>query len=143
MPYVPHQGAPRDGDAIYPRGGGYEEGDLVSEKYRLKQLLGQGGMGSVWLARNTTLDVPVALKLIRSDVRSPASAERLLNEARAAARLRHPSIVRVFDFGQTEREEPFIVMELLSGESSPIGSIGSSDCRPPARFSCCCRSRMR
>jgi eukaryotic-like serine/threonine-protein kinase len=74
-------------------------------------------MGSVWLATNTTLDVPVALKLIRSDARNADSAERLLNEARAAARLRHPSIVRVFDFGQTEREEPFIVMELLSGES--------------------------
>jgi eukaryotic-like serine/threonine-protein kinase len=115
VPDGTHQVAPQDGKLS--RGKEYEAGDLVSNKYRLKRLLGQGGMGSVWLATNTTLDVPVALKLIRSDARSPDSAERLLNEARAAARLRHPSIVRVFDFGQTEREEPFIVMELLSGES--------------------------
>jgi eukaryotic-like serine/threonine-protein kinase len=117
VPNATQQGAPGDSAAIVLQVGGYEAGDLVSKKYRLKQLLGQGGMGSVWLASNITLDAPVALKLIRSDVRSPDSAERLLNEARAAARLRHPSIVRVFDFGQTEREEPFIVMELLSGET--------------------------
>jgi serine/threonine protein kinase len=116
VPDATRQGAPPDGHAP-SRDDDYEAGDLVSKKYRLKRLLGQGGMGSVWLATNTTLDVPVALKLIRSDARNSESAERLLNEARAAARLRHPSIVRVFDFGQTEREEPFIVMELLSGES--------------------------
>jgi serine/threonine-protein kinase len=117
VPNATPPGAPSDNRIVCSPGSGYEAGDLVSQKYRLRQLLGQGGMGSVWLATNTTLDVPVALKLIRSDVRNPDSAHRLLNEARAAARLRHPSIVRVFDFGQTEREEPFIVMELLSGES--------------------------
>jgi eukaryotic-like serine/threonine-protein kinase len=117
VPDATHRVAPPGDHDVLSRGAEYEAGDLVSKKYRLKQLLGQGGMGSVWLATNTTLDVAVALKLIRSDLRNPDSAERLLNEARAAARLRHPSIVRVFDFGQTEREEPFIVMELLSGES--------------------------
>ena len=117
MPYPANAIEPRDGDGGPPSHARHEAGELVSGKYRLKELLGQGGMGSVWLATNTMLDAPVALKLIRSDVRIRSSAKRLLNEARAAARLRHPSIVRVFDFGQTERDEPFIVMELLSGET--------------------------
>jgi serine/threonine-protein kinase len=79
-------------------------------------LLGEGGMGSVWVARNEALDVDVAIKLIRCRASEEAS-DRLLSEARAAARIGHPSIVRVFDFGQSDRGEPFIVMELLAGES--------------------------
>ena len=74
-------------------------------------------MGSVWVAKNLALDTLVALKLIRADVRSAVTEDRLLMEARAAAKLRHPAIVRVFDFGQTEHGDPYIVMELLEGET--------------------------
>lgn len=74
-------------------------------------------MGAVWVARNLALDVQVALKLIRSDVDSPGAGDRLLTEARAAARLKHPAIVRIFDFGQTHHGDPFIVMEMLTGEN--------------------------
>ena len=96
----------------------YVEGDVIASKYRLTSLLGEGGMGSVWLARNLTLHVDVAIKLIRRDIaQRSVVAERLLREARAAAQLGHPSIVRVHDFGTTERDDPFIVMELLNGES--------------------------
>lgn len=95
----------------------YTPGELVAENYELVRLLGQGGMGSVWVARNLALDVQVALKLMRHDVDSPLGADRLLAEARTAAQLKHPGIVRVFDFGRTRRGEPFIVMELLQGES--------------------------
>jgi serine/threonine-protein kinase len=98
----------------------YMAGDLIAEKYRLARVLGRGGMGEVWLARNTVLDVDVAIKLLRrldaSNASSDASA-RLLQEARTAARLGHASIVRIFDFGQTDRGDPFIVMEVLEGES--------------------------
>jgi serine/threonine protein kinase len=96
----------------------YRAGDLVGRKYELERLLGQGGMGSVWCARNLSLDSLVALKLLLPDGASDAEdGDRLLQEARAAARLGHRAIVRVFDFGHTEQGDPFIVMELLEGES--------------------------
>lgn len=95
----------------------YVAGDVVAGKYRLTSILGEGGMGAVWLARNQVLHVDVALKLIRAHVASAHTAERLLREARATARLKHPSIVQVHDFGESERGDPFIVMEVLDGES--------------------------
>lgn len=74
-------------------------------------------MGSVWIAENIDLAADVALKLIRADVAEPVANERFLSEARLAARLKHPAIVSVFDFGKSSRDEPFIVMEMLQGES--------------------------
>ena len=82
-------------------------GDLIGGNYRLLRLLGQGGMGDVWLAHNQTLDIEVAVKVIRPGAEAEAE-DRLLLEARASARLGHPAIVRVFDFGRTEIGEPFI-----------------------------------
>ena len=108
----------------------YLAGDVIARKYRLVRLLGEGGMGAVWLADNITLDVQVAIKLIRREIATAETSERLLQEARAAARLGHPSIVRVFDFGETEQEDPYIVMEVLHGES--LGSILSRKGRLPA-----------
>ncbi len=95
----------------------YAPGDFIGGKYQLQRVLGQGGMGAVWVARNLSLDADVALKLIRRDRATEEAAARLLTEARAAAKLGHPGIVRVFDFGQTELGDPYLVMELLSGES--------------------------
>src|SRR5437867_2125765 len=91
-------------------------GDVIADRYLLTEILGEGGMGAVWLARDLRLDVDVALKFIRRDVASPQTSERLLQEARAAARLGHPSIVRVFDFGQSDSGDPFMAMEVLRGE---------------------------
>jgi serine/threonine protein kinase len=95
------------------------EGYVIAQKYRLESLLGEGGMGAVWRAFNLQLEVPVAIKLLRTDLNASASelGERLRIEARAAAKLVHPGIVRVFDIGEAESGEPFIVMELLTGES--------------------------
>lgn len=95
----------------------YIAGDVIANKYRLTKVLGEGGMGAVWLARNLALEIDVAIKLIRHDYANAEGAMRLLQEARAAARIGHPCIVRVFDFGTTERADPFIVMEVLQGES--------------------------
>jgi eukaryotic-like serine/threonine-protein kinase len=95
----------------------YSAGDLIADKYLLEELLGEGGMGAVFRARNTAIDMAVALKLIRADLDRELLTGRLLQEARAAAKLSHPSIVRVFDVGQTDLGDPFIVMELLQGES--------------------------
>jgi serine/threonine-protein kinase len=96
----------------------YTPGDVVHDKYTLVRTVGQGGFGTVWVAHNTVLEVHVALKLIEleEDERT-VQGDRLLEEARAAAQLNHPSIVRVFDFGRTGLGDPFVVMELLNGES--------------------------
>ena len=94
----------------------HSPGQLVAGKYRLERVLGRGGMGDVWLARNETLDVEVAVKLLRKEADGPEAGSRFLQEAKAAARLTHSSIVRIFDFGIAERGEPFIVMERLVGE---------------------------
>ncbi|HZO15008.1 MAG TPA: serine/threonine-protein kinase [Polyangiaceae bacterium] len=96
---------------------GYSPGDTIATKYKLTALLARGGMGAVWLAHNEVLRVDVALKLIRREMASAEAGDRLLQEARATARIRHPSIVRVHDFGVTERGDPFIVMEMLQGEA--------------------------
>jgi serine/threonine-protein kinase len=95
----------------------YAPGDLIASKYRLEQLIGEGGMGAVFRARNTSLDMLVAIKLLRADLNRSLLAGRLMQEARAAAKLAHPGIVRVFDVGQTALGDPFIVMELLDGET--------------------------
>jgi serine/threonine-protein kinase len=95
----------------------YAPGEVIAGKYELVRALGEGGMGSVWLAKNLSLDSLVALKLLRADLEAEDAGERLMQEARAAARIGHRAIVRVFDFGHTEQGDPFIVMELLEGES--------------------------
>jgi eukaryotic-like serine/threonine-protein kinase len=107
----------------------YAPGDVIIDKYRLLQLLGEGGMGSVWVAENTALKANIALKLIRADVAEASANDRFLSEARLAARLQHAAIVRVFDFGKTQNGEPFIVMELLEGETlgQRLTRLGSID----------------
>jgi serine/threonine-protein kinase len=91
-------------------------GTVIGGKYCLLEVLGEGGMGTVWLARNQALDTEVAIKLLHAGRATPRAYLRLLQEARAAAQLQHPSIVRVFDFGDAEHGAPYIVMEVLSGE---------------------------
>jgi len=107
------------GDGDPPSGvtsvaGPYRPGEIIDEKYILIRKIGEGGMGAVWIAHNSVLDVHCAVKLIEAG--SKQVAERLLDEARAAARLGHPAIVRVLDYGETGRGDPFIAMELLDGE---------------------------
>ena len=94
-------------------------GTVLDGKYELTGVLGEGGMGSVYVAQNLALDVPVAIKVIRADIESKERgqlADRLLHEARAAARLGDPAILRVFDLGTTADGQPYLVMELLEGE---------------------------
>jgi len=95
----------------------YVVGDVIAAKYRLESPLGEGGMGTVWRALNLQLEAPVAIKLIRTGLDREVLTARLKQEARAAAKLGHPAIVRVFDVGESELGDPFIVMELLTGRS--------------------------
>src|ERR1017187_6348766 len=84
-------------------------------RYEILDKLGTGSMGTVYRARDTVLDRPVALKIIRTgaDV-EPEIRERFYREARSCARLQHPSIVVVHDLGEVDRVA-FIAMELLEG----------------------------
>lgn len=73
-------------------------------------------MGVVWVARSSALDVDVALKMLRPELAGTEAVERMAREARTAAQLGHPAMVRVLDFGTSEQGEPFLAMELLQGE---------------------------
>jgi serine/threonine-protein kinase len=71
----------------------YQEGDRIANKYTLVDVLGRGGMGTVWRAFNEALDVDVAIKLIQSDRNTSSARARLEQEARASAKLGHRAIV--------------------------------------------------
>ena len=84
--------------------------ETFAGRYRLEQQLGAGSMAEVWLAIDTQLGRPVALKLLRAD----ADPERFEREARAVASLSHPNICRLYDYG-SEGGRPFMVFEHLPG----------------------------
>jgi serine/threonine-protein kinase len=89
---------------------------VIADKYRLDRALAAGGMGSVWSAWNTHLDVPVAIKFMApAFAGSPELVARFEREARAAAQIRSPHVVQIFEHG-VDDGLPFIVMELLEGE---------------------------
>jgi serine/threonine-protein kinase len=94
-----------------------QPGFIISGKYELIAPLGEGGMGIVWRALHVGLGREVAVKLIHHDVLDANSIERFLREARNAAAVRHPNVLDVTDVGRTDRGEPYLVMELLDGES--------------------------
>jgi serine/threonine-protein kinase len=86
-------------------------------KYRIKQLLGSGGMASVYVATHQTTEMDVALKVMSDELRADEHASRrFLEEARAVSRIRHPGIVRVFD-ADRDATGLWMAMELLEGES--------------------------
>ncbi len=86
-------------------------------KYRLTELLGQGAMAEVWRAQHLTLGSPVAVKVLSSELASTRDGQRrFLQEAKVVASLRGPNIVQILDLG-VEGDRPYLVMELLDGES--------------------------
>lgn len=91
---------------------------IVEGKYRLEQLIAHGGMGSVYRATHLSLDRAVAIKILRAEFLADATArERFNREARAAARLKHPNIVSVYDSGHLPNGSAYLVMELIEGRS--------------------------
>ena len=107
------------GAAVAQTGAAADPADAVPaqvEEYRLLRPLGRGAMGQVFLAHDTLLDRPVALKLLSAEEPSDAARDRFLVEARAIARLSHPNVVRIYRVGALGRR-PFLVSELVSGRS--------------------------
>ena len=91
---------------------------LVAGKYQLVREIGRGGMGSVWEAHHVTLGNRVAVKFIEASYAdSPEARVRFDNEARAAANIQSKHAIQIFDHGVLEDRRPYIVMELLEGET--------------------------
>ncbi|MET8751908.1 protein kinase [Streptomyces sp. NPDC004667] len=116
--------------------GRYAGGSLAGGRYQLRDLLGEGGMASVYLAYDSALDRQVAIKTLHSELGREASfRERFRREAQAVAKLSHTNIVSVFDTGEGEvtfgssgadgTVMPYIVMEYVEGQ--PLGSVLDAD----------------
>jgi serine/threonine-protein kinase len=91
-------------------------GDVVEGRYRILKTLGQGGMGTVFLAEHALIKRRVAIKILHPDLATDANViERFMNEARAAGTLGHPNIVESTDMGFTGNHVPYIVFEYLEG----------------------------
>ena len=97
---------------------GLTPGTALTAGLVLEREIGKGGMGAVWIAKNAALGTRVAVKVLHRDGAgaSDEARRRFEQEARGLAKLDHPNLVRIFDFGMTEDGDPFIVMELLRGE---------------------------
>jgi tetratricopeptide (TPR) repeat protein len=105
-------------------------GQTVS-RYRIVERLGGGGMGEVYLALDPVLKRSIAIKFPHASKQSPQQIRRFLNEARAASRLDHPNIARVYDFGETVDGRPFIVMEFVDGNG--LDTLIGDGPMPPTR----------
>jgi eukaryotic-like serine/threonine-protein kinase len=104
-----------DGARIDPND--LEPGMQLTPTLEVVRRLGEGGMGSVWVAFDKKLEREVAVKVISSALMSSAdSLRRFQREARIAARVHHPHVVHMFDFGLLDDRVPYLVMELLKGE---------------------------
>ncbi|CAM5474381.1 Stk1 family PASTA domain-containing Ser/Thr kinase [Streptomyces narbonensis] len=109
--------------------GRYAGGSVANGRYQLRDLLGEGGMASVYLAYDSALDRQVAIKTLHTELgREQSFRERFRREAQAVAKLSHTNIVSVFDTGEDTLDGavmPYIVMEYVEGQ--PLGSVLASD----------------
>ncbi|MFF0475156.1 protein kinase [Streptomyces sp. NPDC004284] len=109
--------------------GRYAGGSVAGGRYQLRDLLGEGGMASVYLAYDSALDRQVAIKTLHTELgREQSFRERFRREAQAVAKLSHTNIVSVFDTGEDTLDGavmPYIVMEYVEGQ--PLGSVLAAD----------------
>ncbi|MBX3269606.1 MAG: protein kinase [Sandaracinaceae bacterium] len=92
-------------------------GVLLKGRYQIESPLGEGGMATVYRARNTLVERPVAVKVMNAHLKGDESLkERFRREAKNAAAIAHPNIIEIYDYGETDEGVPFLVMELLDGE---------------------------
>ena len=104
-------------------------GTVLSGRYKLEAKLGSGGMSTVYLARDTTLDRAVAVKVMHREMSEQADQlERFRQEARAVAKISHPNVVAVIDAGE-DGGHPYIVFEYVEGETlkQRIARVGALD----------------
>ena len=112
-----------------------EIGQVISSKYKLLRLLGDGGMGSVYEAEHLRLGTHVAIKVLHSDLaRRAGLIDRFLQEARVSAQIRSPHVVQVTDVESTDDGVAYLVMELLQGE--PLSNLEKRDRTLPVPTAC-------
>ncbi|HNC46310.1 MAG TPA: serine/threonine-protein kinase, partial [Acidobacteriota bacterium] len=93
-------------------------GQVIDGKVQVESVLGRGGMGAVYRARHLLLDRVVAVKVLRADLLGTQNlGDRFLREARTAARIEHPNIITVYDFGILGDGNAYLVMEYVQGQS--------------------------
>ena len=101
------------GDASFPS---LAELAVLLPAYEMEQIIGVGGMGAIYKAKHRALGRSVAIKVLPQEASDhPDEIERFIKEARAMAKLRHPHIAAVFDFGQTAQRHLYLVMEFVDG----------------------------
>ncbi len=111
-PLEPASGPPQDLDGLV--------GTVVEGRYEVLDVLGEGGMGTVYRVRHKALGRAFALKALRRDIAADKElCARFIREAKAAASVSHPNVVQITDFGRLASDQPYFVMELLEGV--PLG----------------------
>jgi eukaryotic-like serine/threonine-protein kinase len=115
----PEDGVPTVESAIFDhKEEGVSQGTIIADRYRIERVLGKGGMGTVYLATQLSVNRPVAIKTLLKDLLSEQKhVKRFYQEARSASSLNHPNIIRIFDFGiDGATRVPFLAMEFLEGQ---------------------------
>ena len=108
------------------------KGEILDGRYQVLELLDSGGMGAVYLGKHVRMDMPVAIKFLHGHLSTnDTTVKRFFREAKIAAKLQHPNIINVLDTGVTPKNDPYLVMEYLEGESlhallSRTGPLGLS-----------------
>jgi serine/threonine protein kinase len=97
--------------------GSFVPGDIVGGSYEVLGLVGKGGMGAVYRAKHVSMPAEYALKVLINDRLTDNSVIRFQNEAQAIAKLNHPNIIAIYNFGLHDGRLPFYVMDLLDGEN--------------------------
>ncbi len=119
-PHAPATDTTQEGRVVPSNGstaGAPLVGSVLNDRYRIESRIGTGGMSTVYLAFDQTLERPVAVKVLDSDVsRDPNALERFRREARTVAQISHPHVVMVIDAGE-DHGHPYIVFEHVRGET--------------------------
>jgi cytochrome c-type biogenesis protein CcmH/NrfG len=100
-------------------------GQVIAGRYEIVRLLGAGGMGAVYQARQLSMDRMVALKLIHPHIASDEVARRFHREMQATSKIEHPNTIRVFDYGADDKGQLFLAMEFLEGR--PLSRVLEHD----------------
>jgi hypothetical protein len=109
---------PNDGSALKTAGRSDLVGSVIAERYHIQKKLGEGGMGAVYLGEHVKMGRKSAIKVMtRAMAADPDAIARFNREAASAARINHPNVCAIYDFGETEDGLIYLAMEFIQGES--------------------------